>query len=526
MKPLEKLGLSLFIISLVVVFSSLVIFLFSTIKYIKTKNSKFLKYTLVFSGIFSIFFCLMISSIYLWKSYNPTPLMVSKCVIGSLGFGACFAFGVSTFFIHYYTKDIDKKVDKKLFPILIASVALFFVFFLLITDGFIDLTDTDKLIPSGYSFKEGFVYQRSSTRKNISFYALSMILGVFVVYFLADHKMYQVYNKHWLLFSTLLISVTAGLIFSRVFYVIGNWNGDGVMSVEQTFAYRVSHGEWWSVFAAWEGGITIIGGAIGGIGVGALWYKLRNRDKSLLLVMDIVVPAILIAQAIGRWGNFFNCEVHGIEMSEQSWMWLPRIVFRNAHFSSTRLWAARGNLFVPLFFIESITNLLGYFVISHLLKHKLSNVIKTGDLAFAYFIWYGTTRIFMEPLRDEAYNMGSNGYWSYMWSFALLLFGVIAIVVNHIIKNKKGSEVHEHKKVTLFSFLGAFTAVSFGLLIPGIILMATSTPTTRLTFNTFQVGLILLMYSISFILLSVLVFLSCIRQNLINLNKFIKKQNS
>ena len=89
---------------------------------------------------------------------------------------------------------------------------------------------------------------------------------------------------------------------------------------------------WYKGFMIWEGGLTILGGAIMGIAVGVAWFMWRNKGYSIWIAVDLIVPTILLAQAIGRWGNFFNCEVHGVEMSEQAWSWLPTFIFKNIHF--------------------------------------------------------------------------------------------------------------------------------------------------------------------------------------------------
>ena len=157
------------------------------------------------------------------------------------------------------------------------------------------------------------------------------------------------------------------------------------------------------MFAIWEGGLTILGGAITGIVVGVAWFLWRNKGYNIWLAIDIIVPTILVAQAVGRWGNFFNCEVHGIAMSSEYWKWLPKFILFNSQYSSVSGFAEAGQIYVPLFFIEFVANLLGYFVLAHLFGVKLRKYTQLGDLAFGYVMWYGMTRVLMEPLRDIIY---------------------------------------------------------------------------------------------------------------------------
>ena len=150
---------------------------------------------------------------------------------------------------------------------------------------------------------------------------------------------------------------------------------------------------------------------------------------------------------------------------------------------------------MPLFFIECFTNLLGYFVIAHLFGIKLRKYTELGDLAFSYLIWYGLTRMFMEPLRDTAFNMGKDGFWSWIWSLAFVMGGSLIIALNHLIRYLK-----KRKEVNIKQYVigTACVFVTFlALFIPAIIMMVTSKAQPTLVLNKFNWGLILLSLSIS-----------------------------
>jgi phosphatidylglycerol:prolipoprotein diacylglycerol transferase len=158
----------------------------------------------------------------------------------------------------------------------------------------------------------------------------------------------------------------------------------------------------------------------------------KRKDIPIIKALDFAVPTILVAQAIGRWGNFFNQEVYGDPIvNVEGWMWLPTIIREQMTIS--------GSLRVPLFLIESMINLTGYFVIRFGVGQGLKKVIKPGDQALMYLVWYGLTRGIMEPLRNPMYNMGDGGNWSLVWGWVFFAVGLLAIAVNHLVFKPKQS---------------------------------------------------------------------------------------
>jgi len=275
------------------------------------------------------------------------------------------------------------------------------------------------------------------------------------------------------------------------------------------YADRIARGEWWSIFAIWEGGLTILGGAITGIVVGVLWYMWRNKGYSIWIAVDIIVPTILVAQCLGRWGNFFNCEVHGTPVLESSLSWLPRFITNNMHYSKNHATPlSDGTIYAPLFLFEGCVNLLGYFVLAHLFGNRLRKYTAFGDLAFGYVVWYGLTRVIMEPMRDVSDQMNT---WSWYWSFVFVLVGTILIVGNHVIRYLLAKKKNEFKvnKYTLkkgWIPMVASLSVFVILLTISIVLLSTnkyvdpSTTGKGLVLDGFNVGLILLLLAISALL--------------------------
>ncbi len=425
-----------------------------------------------------------------------------QLVIGGILFFLPLFVAINAFIVHYYGRNIPEKLDKWLFRTIIIGFTASVFFFFIYTNGLAPYLPQP--LVNGISFTHGFVTPKSvdedgyKITPNIAFYAICILGGAILVYFLCDHYMYKEYGKHGILESTFFVAFPAGIIGARIAFVIGQW--------ETLFAERVANGDWWAPLAIWEGGITILGGAPAGIIVGALWYMWRNKGKNIFLAADIIVPTILIAQAVGRFGNFFNCEVHGIAVSENGWRWLPEIIFNNAHFSDTEpTLVGTGQLYVPLFFIEGIVNLLGYFVLAHVFGKALRKYTELGDLACGYIIWYGLTRLFMEPLRSASSQMGPSGFWSWVWSMVFVIGGTLLVIINHIVRNilrKKKGEFKvksTDKKVGLIGSI-AIIVVGVALLVTAIIILANSETSLRPIYTGFTVGLMILVIAISILL--------------------------
>lgn len=434
----------------------------------------------------------------LFQGYNLNAGEWIELIFGSFFFGASTLLAVNFFVLHYYAKEMDETLKKKLFKYMICAVFSALIGLWLLTNGIADHIIYP--LVNGINFEKGFVTPASNESTNIAWYAICILVGAIVCYFVCDHRYYQEYGEHGILESLLFVAFPAGIIGARIGYVIGEWNHrvDGLPS----FADRVAAGEWWAPLEIWKGGLTIISGALIGIIVGIAWFLWRKRKYNIWLAVDVIVPAILIAQSFGRWGNFFNCEVHGLEVSKEALWFLPKIVVNNASYSSFAGAASIGNVYLPLFFIEAVTNMLGYFFIRFAVGKGLKKYIEFGDLASLYIVWYGLTRVILEPFRHPGFNMGNDGYWSWIWAIVFVLGGFLLILINHyvrhIIAKKKNTLIVQKDdfKVGLYSLLVS-SVIALGLIIPGIILMVNGTPAATLEFNNFNNGIIFLVSGLS-----------------------------
>ena len=137
----------------------------------------------------------------------------------------------------------------------------------------------------------------------------------------------------------------------------------------------------------------------GGIIAGLLTIYIFSKTKKVkvLSLTDLVVPSLILGQAIGRWGNFFNSEAHGPQVAKEvlEKLPIPKFVINGMNID--------GAYYHPTFFYESMWCLLG-FIILMILKKKVK--LRRGGITGIYFIWYSIARFFIEGLRTDSLMLG------------------------------------------------------------------------------------------------------------------------
>jgi prolipoprotein diacylglyceryl transferase len=172
----------------------------------------------------------------------------------------------------------------------------------------------------------------------------------------------------------------------------------------------------WAVVAIWEGGLALYGGLTLGILVG-LWVT-RRRGLPMLRVLDAVVPTIPLAQAFGRWGNYFNQELFGTPST------LPWALRVEPEHRPSRY--AQFETFHPTFLYESLWNLA---VVVVLLQVSRRVKLRPGSLLLCYGILYGTGRFLLELLRtDTVYRLLGLSRNAYV-SLAVVLGSAVLLVL-------------------------------------------------------------------------------------------------
>lgn len=173
-----------------------------------------------------------------------------------------------------------------------------------------------------------------------------------------------------------LWAVPAGLVGSRLYHVATDW--------------RSFQGRWEDVPALWQGGLGIPGGLMAGVMVGVL--VARRRGLSMAGAMDVMVPTIPVAQAIGRWGNWFNQEVFG-RPTDLPWALEIDAAHRPSDYSEAAT-------FHPTFLYEGLWNVV---LAIFLVRIERRGVLRPGYLVGLWVFGYGLGRLWVEALRvDQA----------------------------------------------------------------------------------------------------------------------------
>lgn len=259
----------------------------------------------------------------------------------------------------------------------------------------------------------------------ITFYAMGYIIGALLALALSCWRAWKDgYPKDFFV-NLFFVAFPCGILGGRIWYVVADWS---------EFFGPSATGHW---YAIWEGGMAIQGGALFGILGGVIFAKVRRKGTPLLQACDWAVPTILVAQMVGRWGNFFNAEVHGNMVSSSAYYLLPQFIIDQMGFTSTSSTAlADGSMYVPLFLIEGLLNVAGYFVLTRGMEVYLKRWRLYGDETFGYLIWYGLTRLLLEPVRDSTYNMSEGGIMqAVLMSWIFIGIGVALVFLNHLIVN-------------------------------------------------------------------------------------------
>ncbi len=212
--------------------------------------------------------------------------------------------------------------------------------------------------------------------------------------------------------TVIMVAIICAFVGARLYYVVFNLP-----------YYLANPGE---IIAVWHGGLAIHGGIIGGIL--AIWLVGKHYRIVFWELADIIAPYLILGQAIGRWGNFFNQEAYGAAVDKAQVPWAIFI-------------EATGQYHHPTFLYESIWDLLVFFVLLWLGRQLFS---KQGEIALSYFMLYSVGRFMVEGLRTDSLMLGPLRMAQVM---SLLLFaGALLLLIYR--RKKYGDKLPPVRKAT------------------------------------------------------------------------------
>ena len=251
----------------------------------------------------------------------------------------------------------------------------------------------------------------------IYWYAVFIMSGVALGLFLAIREGKRVGISPEFFYDLVTYGLPISIICARLYYVLFNLN-----------YYLANPGD---IIKIWQGGLAIHGGVIGATIFGYIFCK--KRKMTFWLVADIAGSSFIIAQAIGRFGNFMNQEAHGgvvpgatldAQREFLQSLFIPDFIVNNMYIN--------GAYYHPTFLYESLWNVAGFLIIVFILR-KLSGLL-IGEIAAFYAIWYSIGRYFIEGMRTDSLMLTESIRVAQFISIVTIVIVLIAVILRRVMK--------------------------------------------------------------------------------------------
>lgn len=243
----------------------------------------------------------------------------------------------------------------------------------------------------------------------IYWYSVCILLGLLVGGYLVLKESKKFHISEDSLLNLILALIIFGILGARLYYVIFNWS------------YYGQHLD--EIIKIWEGGLAIHGAMIAGL-ICIIIYTKKQKINTFRL-LDIIAVGLIIGQAFGRWGNFFNGEAHGVATSLEflQSLHLPQFIIDGMHIY--------GTYYHPTFLYESLWCVIGFMIMLFVRRRSFWKVGQTTGL---YFIWYGIGRFFIEGMRTDSLMLG-NLRMAQLISIVMIIAGIV-IMITQAIRSK------------------------------------------------------------------------------------------
>lgn len=248
-------------------------------------------------------------------------------------------------------------------------------------------------------------------------YALCILMGIVLAVWITTTRWKKLGGNFDQVLDITLVSVPAGIIGARLYHII--------TTPERFFG---PDGDWAEMFRIWNGGLGIWGGVL--FGALAAWAWCRHKHYPMALLADAIAPGLLVAQAVGRLGNWFNQELYGAPTTLPWGLKLNMEGTAIGHSEQCYDGATcpSGTLFHPTFLYEMIWNLIGAAIIVYI-GSKAMKKLKAGSLFAVYIMWYTLGRTWIESLRID-YAHEFLGVRINVWvSMAVFVLGAVSFIV-------------------------------------------------------------------------------------------------
>ena len=236
----------------------------------------------------------------------------------------------------------------------------------------------------------------------VEWYSVLIIVGAFLAIIMIMKEAKRHNYPTDFVFNMCFWAIIFGIIGARLYFVVFNLD---------------LYSNFWDIFKIWEGGLAIHGGIIFGL-ITCLIYCKKYKAR-LVRLLDFVAPALLLAQAIGRWGNFFNQEAHGAATTLEH--------LQNLHIPQFIIDAMNigGIYYEPTFLYESLWCFIGVIII--LIVRRLPKV-KVGQPTAIYLMWYGLGRFVIESMRTDSLMLGGFKV-AQIVSVVMIIIGLLMLMI-------------------------------------------------------------------------------------------------
>lgn len=251
----------------------------------------------------------------------------------------------------------------------------------------------------------------------IYWYAIIIVSAIAIALWLSNREALRVGLKEDDMTSFILWALPIAIIGARLYYIL--------FDLEPYLADPIQ------IFNTRSGGLAIYGGLIAAVIVLIVYTRHNFIDPWLFL--DVVAPSVMLAQAMGRWGNFTNHEAFGGETTRQflESIHLPQFIINNMYID--------GAFRQPTFFYESMWSLLGFILILIIRKRVR---VKRGELFLGYVTWYSFGRFFIEGMRTDSLYFFGGLRVSQVLSLVLFVGGIALLIY----RRKKRTDIKQYER--------------------------------------------------------------------------------